>query len=142
MFKSGDTVLCPLVSWSTTFRRVRMIPESSNESEVCLFYYDKNNTSLLRADHVRSKLRTIVVLVEEDVLGFKKYDIGLHSILEGGAMAMFLSGTSVIVIIGVGRWSREAFLQNTRERIECFTFGVSQRMLKFEAFFNLSRENA
>ena len=52
-----------------------MIPESSNESEVCLFYDDRKKTSLLRADHVRSKLRAIVVLIAEDVLGFKKDDI-------------------------------------------------------------------
>ena len=32
MFKSVDTVLCPVISWATTVQRVRMIPESSNES--------------------------------------------------------------------------------------------------------------
>ena len=70
MVKLGDTVLCPLISWSTTFQRVRMIPESSYESEVCLFYDEKKNTSLLRADHVRSKLQAIVLLIGEIVLVF------------------------------------------------------------------------
>ena len=69
IFKSGD------ISWATTVQIVRMIPESSNKSEVCLFYDDKKKKSLLRADHVRSKLRAIVVLIGEDVLGFKKDDI-------------------------------------------------------------------
>ena len=32
MFMSGDIVLCPVISWETTVQRVRMIPESSNES--------------------------------------------------------------------------------------------------------------
>ena len=109
-----------------------MIPESSNESEFCLFYDDKKSTSLLRADHVRSKLRTIVVSIGEYVLGFKKYDIGLHSILAGGAMTMLLSGTSVIIIMRFVRWSSKAFLEYIREQVEYFTFGVSQRMLKFE----------
>ena len=57
-----------------------MIPESSNESEVCLFYDDRKKTSLLRANHVLSKLRETVVLIGEDVLGFKKDDIGLRYI--------------------------------------------------------------
>ena len=56
MFKSGDTDLCPLISRATTVQRVHMVPESSNESEVCLFYDDRKKTSLLRADHVRSKI--------------------------------------------------------------------------------------
>ena len=52
MFKSGDTVLCSVISWETTVQRVRIMPESSNESKVCLFYDDKKQTSLLRANHV------------------------------------------------------------------------------------------
>ena len=36
--------------------------------------------------------------------GFDKDDIGLHSIRSGGAMTIFLAGTSVIVIQRVGRW--------------------------------------
>ena len=92
-----------------------MIPKSSNESEVCLFYDDKKKTSLLRADHVRSKLQAILVLIGEDVLGFKKDDIGLNSIRAGGAMAMLLSVTSVIIIMRVGRWSSESLLKYNKE---------------------------
>ena len=82
------------------------------------------------------------MLIGEDALVFNKDDIGLHYIREGGAMEIFLSGTSVIIMMRVGRWSSEAFLEYTREQVESFTFGVFQRMLKFEEFFNLSRENS
>ena len=140
MFKSGDPILCPVVAWAQTVQRVRSIPGSSDDSEVCLFYDNKKKKSLIRADHVRSKLRAIVVLIGEDVLGFGRDDIGLHSIRSGGAMAMFLSGTSVIIIQRVGRWSSEAFLEYIRDQVESFTVGVSQRMLQFEEFFNLNLE--
>ena len=103
-----------MISWAKTVQRVSTIPESSNESKVCLFYDDKKKTSLLRDDHVRSKLQAIVVLIGEDVLGFKKDDIGFHSILEVGAMTIFHSETSVIIIMRVGLWSIEAFLEYTR----------------------------
>ena len=53
-------------------------------------------------------------------------------------MAMFLSGTAVIIIMRIGRWSSEAFLEYIREQVESFTVGVSQRMLQYEAFFNLN----
>ena len=52
-------------------------------------------------------------------------------------MAMFLSGTSIIIIKKVGRWSSEAFLEYIREQVESFTLGVSKRMLRYEEFFNL-----
>ena len=74
-------------------------------------------------------------------LVFNEKDIGLHSIRSGGAMAMFLSGISKIIIQRVGRWSSEAFLEYIREQVESFTFGVSQKMLKFEHFHNLNAEN-
>ena len=54
---------------------------------------------------------------------------------------MFLSGTAVIIIMRIGRWSSEAFLEYIREQVESFTVGVSQRMLRYEAFFTLSSPN-
>ena len=73
----------------------------------------------------------------EENLGFGKDDVGLHSIRSGGAMAMFLSGTSVIVIQRVGRWSSEAFLEYIRDQVETFTLHVSKNMIQYEQFFNL-----
>ena len=75
----------------------------------------------------------------EDVLGFTADDIGLHSIRSGGAMAMFLSKTSTIIIMRVGRWSSEAFLEYIREQVQDFTIGVSENMIQYESFFNMNR---
>ena len=67
-------------------------------------------------------------------LGFTKDEIGLHSVRSGGAMAMFLSGVATIIIMRIGRWSSEAFLEYIREQVEQFTMGVSKKMLQFENF--------
>ena len=96
---------------------------------------------MITGEYVRSRLRSVVTLIGEEDLGFTKDDIGLHSIRSGGAMAMFLSGTSVIIIQRVGRWSSEAFLEYIREQVESFTLDVSKNMLKFEEFLNLNTEN-
>ena len=140
MFKSGDPILCPVTAWATTVQRVSKLPGANDNSEVCSFQDINKNITLIRADHVRSKLRAIVELIGEELLGFQKDDIGLHSIRSGGAMAMFLSGTSVIIIMRVGRWSSEAFLEYIRDQVENFTCGVSQNMLKYEEFFNLKSD--
>ena len=53
---------------------------------------------------------------------------------------MFLSGTSVVVIQRVGRWSSEAFLEYIREQVESFTLDVSKNMIRFEEFLNINSE--
>ena len=138
MFRTNDPVLNPVAAWAATIRRVLTIPSATTESEVCLFSSNGDTVTKITSDQVRAKLRAIVELIGMEELGFQKDDIGLHSIRSGGAMAMFLSGTAVIIIMRIGRWSSEAFLEYIREQIESFTAGVSQRMLEYEAFFNLS----
>ena len=56
-------------------------------------------------------------------------------------MAMFLLNVSTIIIQRIGRWLSEAFLEYIREQVENFTSGVSQKMLDFEYFFVLGRQN-
>ena len=102
---------------------------------------NRKQVNLLKAEHVRLRLRSVVDLIGREKLGFGKDDIGLHSIRSGGAMAMFLSGTSVVVIQRVGQWSSEVFLEYIREQVETFTLHVSKNMIQFEEFFNLESEN-
>ena len=53
-------------------------------------------------------------------------------------MAMFLSRVPTIIIMRIGRWSSEAFLEYIREQVESFTFGVSRKMTKFEYVYTLN----
>ena len=121
-----------------TVQRICKIASSSDDSEVCSFQDEKGRVVLLQASHIRSRLRAVVDIIGAEALGFDKDDIGLHSLRSGGAMAMFLSGTSVIVIQRVGCWSSKVFLEFMREQVESFTLDVSKKMLRFEEFLNLS----
>ena len=91
---------------------------------------------------MRTRLRSVVQLIGEEVLGFTKEDIGLHSICAGGAMAMFLSGISEIIIQRVGRWSSFAFLEYIREQVKCFTTGGSSKMFQYENFHHLNEKES
>ena len=57
-------------------------------------------------------------------------------------MAMFLSGTAIIIIMQISRWSSKAFLEYIREQVESFTVGVSQCMLEYEVSFTLNSNDA
>jgi hypothetical protein len=99
MFRTDDAILNPVAAWAFTVHRVCQISESSEDSEVCLFQKPNGDIIRISSDHVRMKLRAIVELIGKEELGFSKDDVGLHSIRSGGAMAMFLSGTAVIIIM-------------------------------------------
>ena len=142
MFQTSDDVLNPVIALATTVKRVWGYKDSSADSTVCTFQNKTGNITQIFAPHVRDWLKVVVELIGKDVLGFTKDDIGLHSIRSGGAMAMFLSKTAIIIMMRVGRWSSDAFLEYIREQIENFTMGVSENMIKFETFFTMNREQS
>lgn len=130
MWSTSDPVLCPVKAGAMILKRVQKIPDASENTKVCAYLTEDNTVTNINSSQVLSRLRTIVNLMGEENLGFKESDIGLHSIRSGGAMAMFLSGISTIIIRRVGRWSSEAFLEYIREQVESFTYGVSQKDVK------------
>ena len=142
MFRTNDKILCPVKAWAKTVKRVRSsFPNCDDDQKVCSFKSGEDMINIT-GNMVRSKLRSIVGYMGEKNLGFNEDEIGLHSIRAGGAMAMFLSGVCEIVIQRVGRWSSFAFLEYIREQVDCFTAGVSQKMLKYEEYQHLSEKES
>ena len=143
MYSTNDKLLNPVLAWATTIQRIMCtIPDASGDTKICSFLDEHHRTIDFDSNHIRPKLRAVVELIGEHVLGFNKEDIGLHSIRAGGAMAMFLSGVVAIIIQRVGRWSSLAFLEYIREQIESFTLGVSQKMLLYEEFHHLNEKES
>ena len=138
LFASTDHLLCPVKAAAFSINRVLKILGATLESKTCTVCLPDGNITYINSAQALPKLRAIVAIIGEDALGFSPNDIGLHSLRSGGAMAMFLSGTPTIIIMRIGRWSSEAFLEYIREQIEQFTWGVSQKMLTFENFHTTS----
>ena len=142
MFSTADLILGPVVAWRKTITRIlTTIPNATKETTVCSFG-ERGIVTEITGEVSRTRLKVIVNLIGEPTLGFNEDAVGLHSIRAGGAMAMFLSGTSEIIIQRVGRWSSFAFLEYIREQVDCFTLGVSQKMLQFENFHHFSEREA
>ncbi len=85
-------------------------------------------------DHITSKqitnaLRDANSAIGEDSLHIAANKIGTHSIRSGTAMAMFLWGCPVFLIMMIGRWSSDAFLCYIRKQVKEFNHDVSQKML-------------
>ena len=79
-------------------QQVQGYVDSSDDLMVCLFQSDGGKMTRIKANQVRTRLRSIVQVIGEETLGFGSKDINLYSLQSGGSMATFLSGTSTIVI--------------------------------------------
>ena len=134
MFCNGDAFLCPVRAAAFTVKRVMKIPGATADSKICSFSSSDGKISCINSAQALPRLRAVVGLIGPESLGFLKDEIGLHSLRSGGAMAMFLAGVATIIIMRIGRWSSEAFLEYIREQVEQFTLGVSKKMLQFENF--------
>jgi hypothetical protein len=87
-----------------------------------------------RIDHITSKqitnaLRDAILAIGEDSLHIAANKIGTHSIHSGAAMAMFLGGCPVFLIMMIGHWSSDAFLRNIRKQVKEFNHDDSRKML-------------
>jgi hypothetical protein len=52
-------------------------------------------------------------------------------------MAMYLNGVPVIMIMMLGRWSRDAFLRYIRKQVKEFSTDISTKMIQNENFFTV-----
>ena len=140
MFASGDPLLCLVIVGTKIIKRIKSIPGSDDESKICMFLTEDEKITHINSAQVLPRLRAKVVIIGIEKLGFSEDDVGLHSLRVGCTMAMFLSGVPTIIIMRIGRWNTEIFLEYIREQVECFTFGVSKKMIRFEHFHTLNVE--
>ena len=118
----------------------RTIPDVNGDTTVCS-YIENDKVRQIDSNHTRIKIKSIVEIMGENQLGFSKDEVGLHDIRSGGAMAMFLSGVSEIIIQRVDRWESFVFLDYVRKQVENFTNGVSTKMLKDEKFYHMNEKD-
>ena len=124
----GDITLCPVRAAAAIVRPIRSYPGANDDTPIsAIWKYD-------RIEHITSKqilnaLRDAVSAIVEDALHIATNEIGTHSIRSGAAMAMFLGGCPVFLIMMIGRWSSDAFLRYIRKQVKEFNHDVSLKML-------------
>ena len=66
--------------------------------------------------------------------------IGLHSFRAAAAMAMYLSGVPLYIIMLIGRWKSLCFLSYIRKQVDMFSVDISRLMLNTPKFsYNKSK---
>ena len=116
---SGNVTLCPVQAAVTIVCQIQSYPDANNDTSInTIWKYDciDHNTS----KQITDTLQDAVLAIGEDSQHIATHKIGTHSIRLGAAMAMFLGGCPVFLIMMIGRWSSDAFLHYIRKQVEEF----------------------
>ena len=127
---SKHAPFCPVWAWAALVQRIWSYPGACPETPVSAVWRSGRIQHVTSSEVVEA-LRSAVIKIGEDSLGFKAEDVGTHSIRSGAAMAMYLGECRVYSIMMIGRWSSDAFLRYIRKQIEQFSHDISQRMCRF-----------
>jgi hypothetical protein len=130
---SGDETLCPVRAAARIVKRIKKYPGSSQHTPISTVL-NHGIIEHVTSDHVIDALRDAVGAIGEARLGFKKENVGTHSIRSGAAMAMYLGECPVFMIMLIGRWSSDAFLRYIRKQVMEFSQNVAKKMLSCQNF--------
>jgi hypothetical protein len=98
---SGNVTLCPVQTVAAIIRRIRSYPGANNDTPIsAIWRYDSINQ--ITSKQITNTLRDAISAIGEDSLHIAIHEIGTHSIRSGAAMAMFLGGCPVFLIMMIG----------------------------------------
>ncbi len=83
----------------------------------------------ITSKQIRNALQDAILAIREDSLHIAAGQIGTHSIRSGAAMAMFLGGCPVFLIMMIGHWSSNSFLCYIQKQVKKLNHNVSWKML-------------
>ena len=128
LMSSCNVTFCPVRAAAAIVRRIKSYPGANHDTLISAIWM-YNRIEHITSTQIRNAVRDAVKAIGEDTLHILVNEIGTHSICSGAAMAMFLGGCPVFLIMMIGRWSNDAFLRYIRKQVEEFNHGVLQKML-------------
>ena len=124
-----DQIMCPIQAAAELVRRIRSYPNTNDDTPISAVLIGARITHVTGIQ-VANVLKDTVRAIGKDVLNINADEIGTHSLRSGAAMAMFLAGLPVYLIMLMGRWSSDAFLRYIRKQEEQFSHNVSSKMIE------------
>jgi hypothetical protein len=111
---------------------------ATNRTIISAYYYGGKHFDNT-ADHISVALKLAARVLEYPILkGIPIEQINTHSLRSGGANALALSGYSDTQIQTMGQWSGATFKEYVRNKLACFSTGMSSDMKKKCGFVNVS----
>ena len=121
--------LGPVKAWAETIIRILSYPGTDLETPINTVRIGSNNVQIT-SKQILAHIRMTVAMIGEVKLGFKKEDVGTHSIRSSFAMLLYLAKVPVSTIMILGRWHSSSFLLYIRKQVLEFSAGLSDMMLE------------
>jgi hypothetical protein len=125
---SGDVTLCPVRAAAAIICRIQSYPGANNDTPISAIW-QYNRIDHITSKQIKNALWNAALAIGEDTIHIAANKIGTHSIRLGMAMAMFLDGCPVFLIMMIGCWSSNAFLRYIRKHVKEFKHNVSCKMI-------------
>ena len=101
-------------------------------------YYQGGKQGDVTSDHISKALKIAATALEYPILkGIPIERINTHSLRSGGANALALAGYSDTQIQKMGRWRGATFKEYVRNKLACFSSGMSRDMKQKFGFVNV-----
>jgi hypothetical protein len=137
MRRTGEFVLCPILRWASIVDRLRRHKFTST-TEVFWFGPPTARRHTITIKYLADTMKTTCrVLGGQAEFGFGPDDIGAKSIRSGAAMALFLKGVGTPMIMILGRWVSESFMDYIRPQVLEWTSDLSLQMASVDHFTDL-----
>jgi hypothetical protein len=143
--RSGHPSNCPVIVAANIIRRLENLKSKGlcvlDDFGIFFFENDEGNLDSISNKELLKCIRSFINLfIDSKLLGFSSKEIGLHSIRSSAAMAMHLSGIPVCIIMLIGRWASDAFLNYIRTQVEQFGSNIAAAMLQCPIYHHVIRD--
>ncbi len=140
-WKTNNISLCPVKIWMSIVTRICSYKGTNPNSPVSLAKHG-NKIISITSEMIVILIRDGIVEIGETKLGINQSKIGSKSIWSGAAMAMYLAGTPVFLIMLIGCWSSTAFLKYIWKQVQEFLHGISSKMIEIQSFRHVQNSTA
>ena len=125
---SGNVTLCPVQAAAAIICQIQSYPGANHDTPIsAIWKYDRINH--ITSTQINNVLWDAVLAIGKDVLHIATNEISTHSIRLGAAIAIFLGGCPVFLIMMIGCWSSNSFLRYIWKQFKEFNHNTSQKML-------------
>jgi hypothetical protein len=134
---NSDQVDCPVRALGRWYVHL-CLHRATNQTIISAYYYGGKRFDVT-ADHISAALKLAARALEYPILkGIPIERINTHSLRNGGANALALSGYSDTQIQKMRRWCGAMFKEYVRNELACFSTGMLSNMKKKFGFVNVS----
>jgi hypothetical protein len=133
---NGDAIHCPVQALGHRYLHLRQ--HGAAKKTILSAYYYGGKRFDVTANHISAALKLAASALEYPIQkGISINRINTHSLRSGGANALALAGYSDTQIQKMGRWRGATFKEYVRNKLACFSMGMSKDMKQKFGFVSL-----